>query len=62
MAVAARTGNCYLIGHVLWPLTCCASCALLATPPLQLDVVLNFVTGVYDDTEQRVDYHLRRIA
>ena len=30
--------------------------------PLQLDIFLNFVTGVYDDTEQRVDYNLRRIA
>ena len=30
--------------------------------PLQLDIILNFVTGIYDDTEQRVDYNLRRIA
>lgn len=28
----------------------------------QLDVVLNFFTGHFDEEEQRVDYSLRRIA
>lgn len=35
-------------------------CFLVAA--LQIDVVLNLVTGVYDDEEQRVVYSVRHTA
>ena len=61
---AVRAGPCARLaawrwaapGHATWPQP--ARCFLR----VQIDIVLNCITGRYDDVEQRVDYNLRRVV
>lgn len=70
-AILAAGGTCSgnKARHSCLPVPSCRACLApsahcLRCPPcgLQLDVVLNLVTGVYDEAEQRVVYSLRHTS